>query len=74
MIHIAEAPASLGDVVDLRGLPGPSTHRPPSVSHAVHRLVERGVLQSLLQTEEGFRPDVDNWARQIRFVRRASGL
>jgi hypothetical protein len=44
----------------------------PSVSRAVHRLVERGVLESMTPTGAGFRPD-DGWQGQVRYVRRGAG-
>jgi hypothetical protein len=70
--QVAEAPAGPGGVLDLRRRQ--STHMPASISRAVHRLVERGMLESMVQTSYGFRPD-DGWqGPQIRYVRRANGL
>jgi hypothetical protein len=41
-------------------------HHQPAVSRAVHRLVERGVLESMMPTGAGFRPDTDGWQGEIR--------
>ena len=73
MDQVAMAPAGSDEVFDLRGLARESTHTPASRSRAVHRLVQRGVLQSLVRTGDGFRTG-DGWQGQIRYVRRAGGL
>jgi hypothetical protein len=72
--HLADAPASPGsDVFDLRAVSRTmQAHHQPAVSRAVHRLVERGVLESMTPTGGGFRLD-DGWQGLVRYVRRGAG-
>jgi hypothetical protein len=68
--HLAGAPASSGsDVFDLRAVSRTMQLRhQPAISRAVHRFVERGVLESMTPTGAGFRPD-DGGKGQVRYVR-----
>jgi hypothetical protein len=74
LAHLVDAPASSGsDVFDLRAVSRTMQSRhQPAVSRAVHRLVERWVLESMTPTGAGFRPD-DGWQGQVRYVRRGAG-
>jgi len=67
----AIAPGS--DVFDLRAVARTMQARhQPAVSRAVHQLVRRGVLEWMMPTGTGFRPD-DGWESRVRFVRRGAG-
>jgi hypothetical protein len=76
MNHLVVAPAGPDSgVFDLRAVSRTMQSRhQPAVSRAVHRLVECGVLESMIPTgAAGFRPDDDGWQAQVRFVRRGAG-
>jgi DNA-binding MarR family transcriptional regulator len=74
LARVADTPAAPGsDVYDLRGLSGRVQSNRHAVSRAVHRLVERGVLEWMRPAASGFRPD-DGWECKVRYVRRGSGL
>lgn len=75
MNHLAAAPTSPGfDVFGLRAVTAAmGTRSKPTVSRAVHRLVERGLLESMTPTGTRFRPDVDGWQGPVRYVRRTAG-
>lgn len=72
--HLADAPASPGsNVFDLRAVSRTMQARHQNaVSRAVHQLVRRGVLESMVPTGAGFRPDNDGWQGQMRYVRRGA--
>lgn len=74
MNGLADAPATPGsDVFELRAFASTMQARhQPAVSLAVHQLVRRGVLEWMVPTGTGFRPD-DGWESRVRFVRRGAG-
>jgi hypothetical protein len=50
-----------------------NSHHGPAVSRAVHQLVRRGVLEPMMPTSTGFRPDLGGRENKVRFVRRGGG-
>jgi len=69
--HLVGSPTGIYDLRAVRRTL--NAHSRPALSVAVHRLVERGVLDPMIPTGGGFQRDVGGTENRVRYVRRGVG-